>query len=91
MDSPAPPAKPRRVVASGPAPIGDALRAAILASGLAPHALSRRSGLPPSVVHALVHGGDCRLSTVDALAGPLGLALAVLPRRGRPRRKPTPP
>ena len=75
--------------AARPTPITDAVLAAIADSGLSHHALAQASGVPASAIQRFaVDGADLKLTTLDRLAGPLGLALVKPAARGRkpPRR-----
>jgi transcriptional regulator with XRE-family HTH domain len=72
--------------------ISDQLREILRSRGLSAYQLGELAGVNRSVITRFTAGEDLKLSTVDRLAGALGLRLTeVATRRSAGRRKPTEP
>lgn len=56
-------------------PITDAMRRAVVKSGLTHYALGKRAGVRPQIITRFIDGLDIRLETAERLAAVLGLEL----------------
>ena len=63
----------------------ETLAKAIRESGRSRRQISIATGVDPSVIHRIVHGGSCSIETADRLCKELGLTLQPKRKGGQTR------